>query len=170
MRNRYNELRVRFVEKAPHRRRLDVVFRVHDDGIGFRYEFPEQAALTEVEIEDELTEFAVAEPATAWWIPAGEWNRYEYLYQRTPLAEVGQAHTPMTMRTASGLHVAFHEAALVDYSAMWLRRSGEGQKAARRRCHPAAEGAARAPQAPFATPWRTHSDRGQRRPGSTSPT
>ena len=50
-------------------------------------------------IVEELTEFAIAEPATAWWIPGGEWNRYEYLYNKTPLAEVAQAHTPMTLKT-----------------------------------------------------------------------
>jgi alpha-glucosidase len=153
VRDRYQELRVRFVEKPPRGRRLDVIFRVHDDGIGFRYEFPAQASLPRVEIADELTEFKVAEPATAWWIPAGEWNRYEYLYRRTPLAEVGQAHTPMTVRTASGLHLAFHEAALVDYSAMWLRRvDGERLKAT---LSPAAQGPRVVRDAPFATPWRT---------------
>ena len=154
VRDRYNELRVRLVEKALPGRRLDVVFRAHDDGIGFRYEFPEQAALSQVAIVDELTEFAVAEPATAWWIPAGDWNRYEYLYQKTPLAEVGQAHTPMTIRTTSGLHVAFHEAALVDYSALWLRRSGAGQRL-KTVLSPSAEGPRVRREAPFSTPWRT---------------
>ena len=99
-------------------RELIVVFRVFDDGVGFRYEFPKQAALPEVNIVEELTEFAIAEPATAWWIPGGEWNRYEYLYNRTPLAELGQAHTPVTLKLASGVHVAIHEAALVDYAGM----------------------------------------------------
>ena len=159
VRDRYNELRVRLVEKPPRGRRLDVVFRAHDDGIGFRYEFPAQASLMDVAITDELTEFAVAEPATAWWIPAGDWNRYEYLYQRTPLAEVGQAHTPMTVRTASGLHLSFHEAALVDYSAMWLRRSGDAAPVAGQRLKatlaPSAEGPRVLRRAPFATPWRT---------------
>ncbi len=153
VRDCYNELRVRLVEKSRARRQLDVVFRVHDDGVGFRYEFPEQAALQDVAITDELTEFAVAEPATAWWIPAGEWNRYEYLYRKTPLAEVGQAHTPLTVRTASGLHIAFHEAALVDYAAMWLRRvDGQRLKAT---LAPSAEGPRVRRRAPFATPWRT---------------
>lgn len=122
VRNHYNELRARFTEGTGLRRRLDIVFRAFDDGVGFRYEFPQQSSLQQVNIIEELTEFAIAEPATAWWIPGGEWNRYEYLYQRTPLAEVSQAHTPLTLRTASGLHVAVHEAALVDYSSMWLRR------------------------------------------------
>ena len=82
----------------------------------------DQPQLHEVNIGDELTEFAIAEPATAWWIPAGEWNRYEYLYNRTPLSEVAQAHTPITIRTERACTSRFHEAALVDYSAMWLRR------------------------------------------------
>ena len=130
---------LRLVEKRAGGRRLDLVFRAFDDGVGFRYEFPDQDGLRDVGIVDELTEFAVAESATAWWIPAGDWNRYEYLYQRTPLAEVGQAHTPITVRTAGGLHLAFHEAALVDYSAMWLRRSGAGQRL-KATLSPAAEG------------------------------
>ena len=153
VRNRYNELRVVLVERTGAKRRLDVVFRVHDDGIGFRYEFPDQARLKTLSIADEQTEFAVAEPATAWWIPAGEWNRYEYLYEKTPLAEVSQVHTPLTVRTASGLHLAFHEAALVDYSGMWLRRvEGQRLKAV---LSPSSTGAKVVRGAPFATPWRT---------------
>ncbi|HEY8266908.1 MAG TPA: glycoside hydrolase family 97 protein [Steroidobacteraceae bacterium] len=154
VRDHYNELRMRLVEKTPLARRLDLVFRAHDDGIGFRYEFPEQPQLTDVGITEELTEFAVAEPATAWWIPAGDWNRYEYLYQKTPLTEVGQAHTPITIRTASGLHLAIHEAALVDYSSMWLRRSGAGQRL-KASLSPSAAGPRVQRRAPFATPWRT---------------
>ena len=154
VRDRHNELRVRLVEKRAGGRQLHVVFRAFDDGVGFRYEFPRQAGLVEVGIVEELTEFAVAEPATAWWIPAGEWNRYEYLYRRTPLAEVGQAHTPITVRSQGGLHLAFHEAALVDYAAMWLRRSGAGQRL-RVSLSPAADGPPVRRVAPFSTPWRT---------------
>ena len=114
VRNHFNEMRVGLTEKTASKRRLDVVFRVYDDGLGFRYEFPDQASLKDVNIAEEITEFAVASPATAWWIPAFQWNREEYLYNRTPLAEVGVAQTPMTIRTETGLHIAFHEAALVD--------------------------------------------------------
>jgi len=134
-------------------RTLDVVFRVYDDGVGFRYEFPDQPALKDVNIVEELTEFTVATPATAWWIPAGEWNRYEYLYHKTPLVEVGQAHTPMTVRTDDGVYIAFHEAALVDYSSMWLRQV-EGQKF-RANLSPSSSGAKVRRTAPFNTPWRT---------------
>lgn len=153
VRNHYNELRVTLQEKIAPARKLDVVFRVYDDGLGFRYEFPQQPALTTVNIGDELTEFAVAERATAWWIPAGEWNRYEYLYNKTGLDEVGQAHTPITVRTESGLHIAFHEAALVDYSSMWLRRvTGQRLKST---LSPSSSGARVSRTAPFNTPWRT---------------
>jgi alpha-glucosidase len=152
VRNRYNELRADFVEGDRDRRRLGVVFRVFDDGIGFRYEFPEQAKLGEVQIAEELTEFAIARPATAWWIPAYEWNREEYLYNRTPLAEVGVAQTPITLRTDDGLHVSIHEAALVDYAGMNLIRGGDGRlRASLTPGSPAKV----VRQAPFATPWRT---------------
>jgi alpha-glucosidase len=153
VRNHCTELRVTFQEKTVPRRNLTVVFRVFDDGVGFRYEFPEQAALAQVNIVDELTEFDIAESATAWWIPGGEWNRYEYLYNKTPLSELSQAHTPVTLRTASGLHIAIHEAALVDYSAMWLRRvSGQRLKAV---LSPSSSGPKVSRRAPFVTPWRT---------------
>ena len=153
VRDRHNELRVTFAETLKSKRRFDVVFRVFDDGLGFRYVFPDQPQLRDVIIDDELTEFHVLPEAEAWWIPAGEWNRYEYLYNRTPLAEVGQAHTPMTLRTRDGLHIALHEAALVDYAAMWLRRV-EGQRF-KAQLSPASEGWKVRRRAPFETPWRT---------------
>ena len=153
VRNRYNELTATFTETVKGRRSFDVVFRVYDDGIGFRYEFPDQHGLRDVVIDAELTEFDLVPAATAWWIPAGEWNRYEYLYNRTPATEVAQAHTPVTMRTADGLHLAFHEAALVDYASMWLRRI-EGQRF-RAELAPASEGWKVRRRAPFPTPWRT---------------
>jgi alpha-glucosidase len=153
VRDRFTELRVRLKEKTAPHRALEVVFRLYDDGLGFRYEFPKQATLRRVNIVDELTEFDVATAATAWWIPAGEWNRYEYLYRTTPLREVGQAHTPITLRTRDGLHLSFHEAALVDYSSMWLRRvDGQRLKAT---LSPAGTGARVTREAPFVTPWRT---------------
>ncbi len=152
-RNHYNELTVQLAETTGSKRRLDVVFRVYDDGLGFRYVFPEQPNLHEAIIDDELTEFAIAQDSTAWWIPAGEPIHYEYLYQRTPLHEVPLVHTPMTLRSRDGLHVAIHEAALVDYAGMWLRRSG-GQRL-RAQLSPSAEGWKVRRTLPFATPWRT---------------
>jgi alpha-glucosidase len=153
VRNRYNELKVRLTEKAPPGRSLDVVFRVYDDGIGFRYEFPDQVSLRDVNIGEEITEFALADPATVWWIPAFQWNREEYLYNRTRSTEVGIAQTPMTVRTDGGLHIAFHEAALVDYSGMNLQNEGRGRF--RAILTPSSDGAKVRRTAPFATPWRT---------------
>jgi alpha-glucosidase len=153
VRNHYNELRVQLTEKPPLSRSLFVVFRVYDDGLGFRYEFPDQPGLHEVGISAEQTEFDVLEPATAWWETGGEWNRYEYLYQKTRLGELSQAHTPVTVRTDSGLHIAVHEAALVDYASMWLRRvDGQRLKAV---LSPASDGPPVRRTAPFTTPWRT---------------
>ncbi|WP_294088390.1 glycoside hydrolase family 97 protein [Sphingomonas sp.] len=123
IRNHFRELRARFQDKGAPGRRYDVVFRLYDDGVGFRYEFPEQAALKTANIADELTEFAFAQDGTAWWKPAFLWNREEYLYNKTPLAAVGTADTPVTIRLADGTHVALHEAALVDYSGMAVART-----------------------------------------------
>ena len=151
--NRFNELRVSLTEKQDLQRRLDVVFRVYDNGLGFRYEFPDQPNLREVNIAEEITEFAVAQPATAWWIPAFQWNREEYLYNKTKLSEVGIAQTPMTIRTDNGLHIAFHEASLVDYSGMQLQNEGGGRF--RALLTPSSTGAKVSRIAPFPTPWRT---------------
>ncbi|KIP87148.1 alpha-glucosidase [Stenotrophomonas maltophilia] len=152
-RNHYNELTLSLRQTTGEKRRLDVVFRVFDDGVGFRYVFPQQPGLAEAIIDEELTEFAIAQPSTAWWIPAGEPIHYEYLYARTPLQEVPLAHTPITLRSDAGLHVAIHEAALVDYAGMWLRRT-EGQRL-RAQLSPSADGWKVRRALPFSTPWRT---------------
>ncbi|WP_246444149.1 glycoside hydrolase family 97 protein [Sphingomonas sediminicola] len=152
VRNHYNELTVRFDEKNWDKRRMTVVFRVYDDGVGFRYELPQQTKLGHANIADELTEFAIAEPGEAWWDPAFEWNREEYVYNRTPIEQVGTAQTPLTVRTVSGLHLSFHEAALVDYSGMNLRRvGGRTFKAV---LTPSSNGPKVSRDTPFATPWR----------------
>ncbi|TQU82545.1 hypothetical protein DB812_14120, partial [Xanthomonas perforans] len=153
VRNHYNELRVSLGERDGAQRIFDVIFRVYDDGLGLRYHFPKQAGMREALIDEEVTEFAIAQPADAWWIPAGEPIHYEYLYRHTPLNQVALAHTPLTLRTDSGLHIALHEAALVDYAGMWLRRT-DNQRL-RAQLSPAAEGWKVRRSLPFDTPWRT---------------
>ena len=149
----FNELRVRLKETTALARRVDVVFRVYDDGVGFRYEFADQPNLRTVNIAEELTQFNFAQQGTAWWVPAFEWNREEYLYNTTPIREVGTAQTPMTVKLADGTHVAVHEAALVDYSGMNLARvERENFKAA---LTPSSTGPKVSRTAPFTTPWRT---------------
>jgi alpha-glucosidase len=155
IRDNHVELRVRFKEKAPVApgRIMDVVFRIFDDGVGFRYELPDQPRLKTARIGDELTEFDIASEGTAWWIPGSDWNRDEYLWHRTPIAGIPLAHTPLPIKLADGTHIAIHEAALVDYSGMWLQRS-EGTKL-KAVLEPGAEGAKVIRGTPFVTPWRT---------------
>ncbi len=154
VRNHYNELLVRFRQNdswGGHA--MNVRFRLFDDGIGFRYELPEQAGLQTVKIADEITEFDIVPEGAAWWITGGEWNRYEQIYQKTPIDAVATAHTPITMRLADGTHLAFHEAALVDYAGMWLKRI-EGRKF-RATLAPSSRGPRVVRDLPFHTPWRT---------------
>ncbi len=152
VRDHYNELRASFVEKDMDHRQFDMVFRVFDDGVGFRYDVPRQPKLQEAQIVEELTEFSIARPATAWWIPALEWNREEYLYHRTPLAEVGIAQTPLTLRTDDGLHISLHEAALVDYAGMNLLH---GENGVLRAALTPGSPTPVVRSTPFVTPWRT---------------
>ncbi|MCS0616255.1 glycoside hydrolase family 97 protein [Massilia kyonggiensis] len=153
VRNHYRELRVDVEQKNRANRRLVIVFRIYDDGIGFRYEFPDQPQLRDVAITDELTEFAVAQPATAWWIPAGELSGLEQIVEKAPLKEIGTANTPLTLRLDDGTHIALHEAALVDYATMWIRKV-EGQKL-RAQLAPSTTGPAVVRHGAFTTPWRT---------------
>jgi len=154
--NHYQALVANFSQARPEPQpalRFSVEFRVYDDGLGFRYLFPKQAGTPQLAIDSELTEFNIKPKAQAWWIPAGEWNRYEYLYNHTSLSELGQAHTPATFRTEQGLHLAIHEAALVDYASMWLRRTA-GQRL-RAQLAPGGITASVVRSLPFNTPWRT---------------
>lgn len=154
VRDRHEELLVRFRQNESWGGHLmNVRFRLFDDGIAFRYELPEQPGLTTANIADEITEFDIAPAGTVWWIPGGEWNRYEQVYQETPIEGVATAHTPMTIRLADGTHMAFHEAALVDYAGMWLKRA-EGRKF-RATLSPSSRGPRVVRDLPFATPWRT---------------
>lgn len=152
--NRYNELRTTFAEKAAPRRTFDVVFRLYDDGVGFRYDLPVQPNLKTLNAAEELTEFNVARTGEAWWIPGGDWNRYEQIYAHAAIDAVSTAHTPMTMKLDDGTHLSFHEAALVDYSGYRLWRV-EGQRF-QTALAPSGRGAAKVTRVlPFATPWRT---------------
>lgn len=153
IRNHYRELRVHLRERTALARTFDVVFRVYDDGLGFRYEFPQQASLPVLRIGSELTEFNIAEDGEAWWIPSHEWNREEYLYHRTSIEEASNTQTPLTMKLASGLNISIHEAALVDYAGMNLRRA-EGRRFVAD-LTPGFTNAAVERTAPFPTPWRT---------------
>lgn len=153
IRNRYNELRATLTENHGQKRSLELVLRAYDDGVALRYQFPDQPALKNISIGEELTEFNVASAGTAWWNTAFEWNREEYLYKRTPINEVGLAQTPMTLRTDTGLHLSVHEAALIDYAGMNLARVEDRRFKAM--LTPGSGGQPKVVRAaPFATPWR----------------
>ncbi|QWC56497.1 glycoside hydrolase family 97 protein [Erythrobacter sp. 3-20A1M] len=153
----HNELATTFRQKTGAHREFNVRMRVFDDGVGFRYELPARADKPEVRIAEELTEFDLApqatEGGTAWWIQAGDWNRYEYLYHQTPIDAVAMAHTPITFRLKDGTHMSIHEAALVDYSGMWLQRMDGGRF--RAVLAPSSRGAKVVRKGAFTTPWRT---------------
>ncbi len=152
IRDHHNELTVSFDETKWMKRRMTVVFRVFDEGVGFRYELPSAPNFTHANIADELTEFNIAETGTAWWDDALEWNREEYLYRHTAVEQIGVAQTPVTIRTASGLHLSIHEARLVDYSGMDLRRVHD--RVLKAMLMPSSAGPKVSRDLPLATPWR----------------
>ncbi|MFL0357015.1 glycoside hydrolase family 97 protein [Erythrobacter sp. GH1-10] len=154
VRDHYNALEVAFISTSGPRRNMHVRFRVFDTGVGFRYFIPEQDALQgDLRITDELTQFNIGPDAKAWWTPSRQFNRYEYIYRTGTAAVVDDAHTPVTFRQPSGLHIAIHEAALVDYSGMSLLalRPGSFEAALR----PGSDGIKVHTTAPFTSPWRT---------------
>jgi alpha-glucosidase len=87
------------------------VFRAYNDGIAFRYEWPEQDLLQDFEIMDEWTEFNLSRDPHAWWIPAFQDNLYEFLYQKNRVSELDTVHTPITFETDDRLYLAIHKAA-----------------------------------------------------------
>ncbi|WP_299120233.1 glycoside hydrolase family 97 protein [uncultured Winogradskyella sp.] len=135
----YTELKIELQEETSPERFLNIVFKVYDDGVGFRYEFPEQSRLRgDVFITEEHTEFNLKEDYKTFWIP-GDWDIYEHLYNTTNLSEIdalqfanhndlaqtyipeNAVNTPVTMVGSDGVHLSFHEAALIDYSGMTLK-------------------------------------------------
>jgi alpha-glucosidase len=155
IRNNYNQLHVALGEAKGAKRKLNVVFRVYDQGLGFRYEFPKQDQLHNFEILRELTEFNFAADHNAWWTPAQAGNQYEYLYQHTPISKMGLVHTPVTVKTTEGIYVALHEAALHNYSTMNVTGAAKGKVSATLVPVSKHQPTAVALQAPAKTPWRT---------------
>ncbi len=138
VRNNYNELRIELEEKNDLQRRCFIVFRVFNDGVGFRFEFPEQKNLKDVTILDENTQFRLTGNHTCWWEP-GDWDIYEHLYNTTRFSEIdalskrnhpdlaqtyipdNAVNTPVTMKTDDGIYLSILEANLTNYSGMTLK-------------------------------------------------
>jgi len=140
-------------DASPTPRRLEVQFRAYDDGIAFRYILHGDGQPKHVEIMDEVTEFQLAGDHSAWWIPAYAWNRYEYLLTNSPVSELDTVHTPLTMETADGLFLSFHEAALTDFASMTLAHTGENLLKAD--LVPWSDGVKVRGELPMKSPWRT---------------
>ena len=171
IRNNYNELLVNLVQSSSEKK-MSIRFRLYDDGLGFRYEFPYQKNLSYFVIKEELTQFALAGDHTAWWLP-GDYDTQEYNFTECRLSEiegkmpeaicgndsqtpfsVNGVQTSLQMRTDSGLYINIHEAALVNYPCMHLELD---PKTFTFTSHltPDADGWKGRMQTPCNTPWRT---------------
>jgi hypothetical protein len=140
-------------------RSLTLVVRVFDDGVGFRYVFPEESGFGDFVVTSERTEFAFTDDHTSWWVE-NDFDSYEYAYEETPLSQVGSgtsydgAHTPFTVRTAEGRYLSVHEASLVDYAAMAVEPGAE-PTTFESVLAPLPDGTKVRATVPHRTPWRT---------------
>lgn len=171
IRNHYNEYLAE-LKQASTDRYLNIRFRVYDDGVGFRYEFPQQKNLVYFVIKEEHSQFAMTGDHTAWWIP-GDYDTQEYDYTESKLSEIRSllpgavtsnasqtvfsqtgVQTSLQMKTAEGLYINLHEAALVNYSCMHLNLDDKNL-VFESWLTPDAEGFKGRLQAPCHSPWRT---------------
>ncbi|KYG77727.1 alpha-glucosidase [Roseivirga spongicola] len=151
---------------------MNVHFKLFADGMGFKYEFPPQEGVDELIIDDEFSQFKLTGDHTAWWIPA-DYDSYEHLYKTTKVSEIDSSlvdssllaastimerhavNTPLTMQTASGLHISIHEASLTNYSEMTLRVEDDKRTLTSSLVPSQLNGWKAKVNAPFSTPWRT---------------
>jgi alpha-glucosidase len=153
IRDEYSQLTVSLQEATGLQRMMNIIFRIYNDGMGFRYEFPEQQDLDEFQITKEETQFVLPANDSAWWIPAYKKERYEYLYNKTTVADIDTAHTPLTIKTKDGLYLCFHEAALYDFPSYTLYSPDTNTLALD--LVPWKNGIKAYVETPFVTPWRT---------------
>lgn len=171
IRNHYNELLAELKQPSTDRY-MNIRFRVYDDGVGFRYEFPQQKKLVYFVIKEEHSQFAMTGDHTAWWIP-GDYDTQEYDYTESKLSEIRSllpnavtsnasqtvfsptgVQTSLQMKTDEGLYINLHEAALVDYSCMHLNLDDKNL-VFESWLTPDADGFKGRLQAPCHSPWRT---------------
>ncbi len=152
--NNYNQLTVSLQEKEKPNRKIDIIFRAYDDGIAFRYEFPEQETLKDVEIQSEETAFRINTDGTAWWEKA-DWDSYEHLYNTTPVSAIDSANVPVTIELNNGVFISIHEANLTDYAGMTLIRDKKEELKLNCNLVPWPDGIKVKTKTPFCTPWRT---------------
>ncbi|MFE9062618.1 glycoside hydrolase family 97 protein [Streptomyces violaceusniger] len=136
--------------------RLDLVIRVFDDGVGFRYHLPAQTGLDAYTVTAERTEFALPPTATSWSLEAGtDWRADERHYRRAPLSDVDTAQTPLTLATTDGQYVVVHEAALIDYPSMTLAADPTRPGTFTSELISLPDGTKARLSGEFSTPWRT---------------
>lgn len=171
IRNHYNELLAELKQPSTDRY-MNIRFRVYDDGVGFRYEFPQQKNLVYFVIKEEHSQFAMTGDHTAWWIP-GDYDTQEYDYTESKLSEIRSllsnavtsnasqtvfsptgVQTSLQMKTDEGLYINLHEAALVDYSCMHLNLDDKNL-VFESWLTPDADGFKGRLQTPCHSPWRT---------------
>jgi len=171
IRNHYNELLVKLTQAASERN-MNIRFRVYDDGVGLRYEFPQEGKLNYFVVKEERTEFAMTADHTAWWI-AGDYDTQEYEYTRSRLSEIRGllrgavtgnlsqtsfsdtgVQTSLQLKTDNGVYINLHEAALVNYPAMHLNLDDKTMTFTSW-LTPDAKGTKGYLQTPCQSPWRT---------------
>lgn len=157
VRNHYNELTIALEERSRLKRNLTLIFRLYDDGLGFRYVFPEQENLKEFIIMDETTEYSLPWDARAWSIPTNGTKYYEGVYTASSISQKDTVSTPVTLEVNDSLYIALHEANLTDYASLNLTPERiEGETVTLRTAlTPWSTGEKVFATAPFATPWRT---------------
>lgn len=154
VRDHHNELIVHLKESKGEERLVDIIFRVFDDGVGFRYEFPKQPHLGKVKISNEITQFTFKDNNEVWWIPVHRENSYyESEYRKTLMSKTDTINTPATFETKDKLYVAIHEANLTDFASMTLLKTTDKQY--KSDLVPWADGVKVYAETPFKTPWRT---------------
>ncbi len=170
IRNHYNEMLVRL--QQPSGVAMNVRFRLYDDGLGFRYEFPQENKLTYFKVAEEQTEFVLPGDPVAWWI-SGDYDTQEYSYTRSRISEIPRLNavprpynasqtaispravqTSLQLKTDSGLYVNLHEARVLDYPTANLLLK-EDNHTFQIHLTPDAEGVKGRLQAPCVSPWRT---------------
>ncbi len=152
IRNHYNEMVVKLNSKGSNRRKLEIQFRAFDDGIAFRYIFPEQGVKDSIFVMDEATAFNLKEDGKAWWIPAYQENRYEYLFTPSAVSTLNKVHTPLTIENKNTV-ISFHEANLSDWPSMVMEHTaGSNLKSD---LVPWADGIKARYKGSFTSSWRT---------------
>jgi len=155
VRNNYQEAIIMLQEEMAPKRMLNIIFRVFDDGIGFRYEIPRQEGMDSIFITNELTEFNLAQDYSTWFIPAN-FDSYEFLYQNKPASQVESANTPVTFESAGqNIFISIHEANLTNYAGMTLKKREAAKPIFKADLVPWPDGIKVRAVAPIKTPWRT---------------